>query len=280
LLRLFLDSEATAFAARFEVAAERITDELSSLESSLDSSIKSMSDQLGWADYQLGDTESTLDSIQGLIAKLTVDTDNVNSRLRALFRQDEREDPVRKKARVQYVNRLIEEIKEDEGLFAHVVAGGNLTTKGKQPEDSDITGDDVKQLLDIAVRHVHNTERDKNYLIVVKAPKDCTDAELNQFAEKVADGGEVADGISERAKRAFRLGFIVYGDVIVGTAALKCQSVQEGSQPARPCRLPLRAWLDISRCPSSRERSDDPAHERSPAFRQRLCFIRHNENLQ
>ncbi|TIX43045.1 MAG: ATP-binding protein, partial [Mesorhizobium sp.] len=73
LLRLFLDSEASAFAARFEVAAERITDELSNLESSLDSSIRSMSDQLGWADSQLDDTESTLARIQGLVAKLTID---------------------------------------------------------------------------------------------------------------------------------------------------------------------------------------------------------------
>ncbi|TPL45391.1 GNAT family N-acetyltransferase [Mesorhizobium sp. B2-4-6] len=221
LLGLFLESEASAFAARFEVAAERITAELSNLESSLDSSIKSMSDQLGWADYQLGDTESTLDRIQGLVAKLTVDTENANSRLRALFRQDEREDPIRKKARIQYVNRLIKDIREDESLFGHVIAGGKLTVQGKQTEDSDITNEDAKQLLEIAVRHVHNAERDKKYLIVVKAPKACSDAELGQFAAKVADGGEVADGIRERAKRAFRLGFIAYENAIVGTAALK-----------------------------------------------------------
>jgi Putative DNA-binding domain len=221
LLRLFLDSEATAFAARFEVAAERIMAELSSLESSLDSSIQSMSDQLGWTDSQLGDTESTLSGIQGLVAKLTVNTDKVNSRLRTLFRQDERKDPVREKARLQYVNRRIEEIRKDKALFAHVVADGKLTTKGKQPEDGDITDDDAEQLLEIAVGHVRKTERDKNYLIVVKAPKDCSDAELDQFAASVTVGGEVTDGIRERAKRAFRLGFVVHKDTIVGTAALK-----------------------------------------------------------
>jgi hypothetical protein len=221
LLRLFLDSEASVFAARFEVAAERITADLSNLEASLDSSIKSMSDQLGWAEYQLGDTESTLSTIQGLVAKLTTDTDDVNSRLRALFRQDKREDPIRKKARLQYVNRRINEIREDENLFAHVVAGGKLTVKGKQREDSDITDEDAKQLLEIATRHIYETERDKKYLIVVKAPKACSDAELDQFAAKVADGGEVADGIRQRAKRAFRLGMIVHEDAVVGTAALK-----------------------------------------------------------
>lgn len=75
--------------------------------------------------------------------------------------------------------------------------------------------------MDIATRHVHDTERDKKYLIVVKAPKDCSDAELDQFAAKVADGGEVADGIRQRAKRALRLGIIVHEGAIVGTAALK-----------------------------------------------------------
>lgn len=221
LLRLFLDSEASAFAARFEVAAERISEDLRELESSLDDSIKSMSDQLGWTEFQLGDTESTLDTIQGLVAKLTIDTGNANSRLRALFRQDAREDPVRKKARLQYVNQLVKQIEEDESLFNHVVTGGELTIKAEQPEDSDMTDDDAKQLLQIAVRHVHDTKRDKKYEIVVKTPKACSDDELDQFTAKVMDGGEVADGIRDRAERALRLGFIVYDGSIVGTAALK-----------------------------------------------------------
>ncbi len=221
LLRLFLDSESSAFAERFEVAAKRITDELQDLESSLGSSIRSMSDQLGWADFQLGDTESTLDRIQGLVAKLTLDTDNANSRLRALFRQDEREDPVRKRAIKQYANRYINQITEDKKLFAHVIAGGQLSINSDQFNDSDITEDDAKQLIKIAIKHVRDTERDKNYHIVVKAPKACSDDELDQFAAKVADGGEVADGIRDRAKRALRLGFVIYDHTIVGTAALK-----------------------------------------------------------
>lgn len=221
LLRLFLDSEASAFAARFEVAAERITEELGNLESSLDSSIKSMSDQLGWADYQLGDTESTLSSIQGLVAKLTVDTADANSRLRALFRQDEREDPVRHRARTAYVNKLIQEIRKDEKLFSHVVAGGNLSPSKTQPADGDITDEDAKQLLEIAVNHIRDKEREKMYQIVVKAPKSCTDAEMDQFSAKVVDGGEVADGVRGRVQRAFRLGYIMYEQNVVGTAALK-----------------------------------------------------------
>lgn len=124
-------------------------------------------------------------------------------------------------ARRQYVNKCIKYIRENENVLAHVVAGGKLTVKGKQPEDSDITDEDAKKMLEIATRHVYETERDKKYLIVVKAPKACTNAELDQFAAKVADGGEVAGGIRQRTTRAFRLGMIVYEDAVVGTAALK-----------------------------------------------------------
>lgn len=221
LLRLFLDSEASAFAARFEVAADRITEELGNLESSLDSSIKSMSDQLGWADHQLGDTESTLSAIQGLVAKLTVDTSDANSRLRTLFRQDKRDDPVRQRSRTTYVNKLIQKIREDESLFKHVVRGGKLNSPSLQPADSDITDDDAKLLLEIATNHVHNTERDKMYEIVVKTPKSCSDDELDQFSAKVTEGGEVAAGVRGRVRRAFRLGFIIHKERVVGTAAFK-----------------------------------------------------------
>lgn len=221
LLSLFLDSEASAFAARFEVAADRITEELGNLESSLDSSIKSMSDQLGWADYQLGDTESTLSAIQGLVAKLTVDTSDANSRLRTLFSQDKRDDPVRQRSRTTYVNKLIQQIREDDALFKHVVRGGKLNPLKPQPADSDITDDDAKLLLEIATNHVHDTERDKMYEIMVKTPKGCSDSELDQFSEKVAEGGEVADGVRGRVQRAFRLGFIVHKEKVVGTAAFK-----------------------------------------------------------
>lgn len=221
LLKLFLDSEASAFAERFESAADRITDDLNNLESSLDSSIRNMSDQLGWADFQLDDTESTLRRIQGLITKLTTDTDNANSRLRALFRQDEREDPVRKKARLQFINKLINQITEDEVLLARVIAGEQLTLKDKQPDESDITDEDADELLQIALKYLREQERNKKYEIVVKTPKACGDDELDQFTAMVADGDEEADGIRDRVKRAFRLGFVVYEGAIVGTAALK-----------------------------------------------------------
>jgi predicted HTH transcriptional regulator len=63
LLRIFLESESRAFAERFESAASRIAKDLSQLEKTLEDSIDDMGSKLGWAEYKLGDTESTLDSI-------------------------------------------------------------------------------------------------------------------------------------------------------------------------------------------------------------------------
>lgn len=221
LLRIFLDSEASAFASRFEAAAERITAELGELEASLEGSIKSMSDQLGWAEYQLGDTESTLDNIQSIVAKLTVDTAAANSRLRTIFRQDKRDDPVRKKARIRYANDLLRQIEGDKALLSAVLKGTNLEIKDKQPEDGDLTNQDVEEILKLVMDHIRQADRDKKYDIVVKSPKSCSDEELDRFAEKVAEGGEVALGVRGRVERAFRLGFIIHDGAVVGTAALK-----------------------------------------------------------
>ena len=93
ILQIFLESEARAFAEKFEAAAGRISDDLANLEESLDSSIQSMADQLGWADSKLGDTESLLSSILAYVSRLNTETNDVTTRLRTLFRQDKREDP-------------------------------------------------------------------------------------------------------------------------------------------------------------------------------------------
>jgi hypothetical protein len=221
LLRIFLDSEASAFASRFEAAAEKITAELGELEASLEGSIKSMSDQLGWAEYQLGDTESTLDNIQSIVANLTVETAAVNSRLRTIFRQDKRDDPVRKKARIRYANDLLRQIEGDKALLSAVLKGANLEIKDKQPEDADLTNQDVKEILQIVIDHIRQSGTNKKYDIIVKNPKDCSDEELDRFAEKVSEGGEVALGTRCHVKRALRLGFIIHDGALVGTAALK-----------------------------------------------------------
>jgi RimJ/RimL family protein N-acetyltransferase len=221
LLRLFLDSEARAFAARFEVAAERITNELSDLQSSLQDSINSMSDQLGWADFKFDDTESTLDQIQGLIAKLTQDTDKANSRLRTLFAQDQRDDPVQQDERRNFVNECVDKILSSPDILSAIASEDELTLRVESSENRDVSEDDKKELIQLAIDHVRRAERDKQYQILVRPPKAFSNLELEQFVEIVERGGEVANGVAGRAKRAFQLGFIACDGKIVGTAALK-----------------------------------------------------------
>lgn len=221
LLKLFLETEASAFAARFEVAAERITEELGSLEASLERSIRNMSDQLGWADYQLGDTESTLDAIQAMVGRLSKETGDVTTRLRTLFRQDKRDDPVRERERRKYLTQLVKQIGDDDELLAHVVDGGELSLKTDKSSNADLTDEDAKELLKLATKHVREQEDLKKYSIHVKAPKNYAASDLDEFAAIVADGGEVAEGVRVRVERAYRLGIITYDGAVVGTAAVK-----------------------------------------------------------
>jgi predicted GNAT family N-acyltransferase len=221
LLKIFLDTEARAFASRFEAAADRITEELSNLEQSLDSSIDNMASQLGWADMQLGDTESTLSTIEAQVTRLTRETGDVSTRLRTLFRQDSRDDPVRARVREKYLQKLYKHIVEDEGILDHVAAGGDLTVKATGEPVIELTEDEIRAVLAEAIQKAQMKADLRNYTIEVKPPGKCTESELDHFAAMVAKGGEVAGGLRARLESAFRLGIVAYKSEIVGTAAIK-----------------------------------------------------------
>ncbi len=221
LLRIFLDNEASEFAMRFESAAVRISNELNDLEQSISKSISSMADQFGWAEYQLDETGDKLDSIQGIAAKAYLESEKANSRLKAIIEQDKREDPVKSKEKLQLFREIVRSIDNDPKLLRSVIAGKKMQLTVKKDAESDVIREDIDEIVEAALRYVHNRERDKNYEISVKAPIECSDTEIEQFALKVAEGGEVGGGVIERARQAFRLGFIYYGNSVVGTAALK-----------------------------------------------------------
>jgi hypothetical protein len=221
LLKIFLDTEARAFASRFEAAAGRITEELSDLERSLDSSISNMADQLGWADIQLGDTESTLSTIQAQMTSLTRETADVSTRLRTLFRQDNRDDPVRTRVQDKYLQKLYEDIVEDEGIFDHVAAGGDLTVKATGEPVIELTEDEIRAILEEAIQKARIKADLHNYTIEVRPPSKFKEVELEGFAAMVTQGGEVAGGLRARLETAFRLGIVAYKGEIVGTAAIK-----------------------------------------------------------
>jgi hypothetical protein len=221
LLRLFLETEAAAFAARFEIAAERITRELNSLESSLYKTIKDMSDQLGWAEYQLEDTEGKLDSIEESISDLSKDASDISTRLRTIFRQDKREDPIQKREHLAYMTRMIEVVRKDKDLLKHVLGGGELFLKSNKDINDDVTIEDARLIIKDVEKHIRHTEEMTKYSVQIKQPKDCSDGEIDSFATKVTNGGEVDGNVRPRVERAYRLGFIFYSDTIVGTAAIK-----------------------------------------------------------
>lgn len=221
LLRVFLETESRAFAERFESAADRITDDLTNLESTLDTSIRNMADQLGWADMQLGDTESSISAILGLTRHLRSETDDISARLRTLFRQDEREDPVRNREMKAFIDALVEQLCEQPDLLKQIAEGGSLQINTQGKTAIELTKDEVSKALTDAVSIAKKQEDMKKYDVFIKTSHECTEEELDSFATLVREGGEVIEGVRARVENAFRLGFVTYDGVIVGTAALK-----------------------------------------------------------
>lgn len=88
-------------------------------------------------------------------------------------------------------------------------------------------------------------------------PADCSAQGLEQFATLVASGGEVAQGLQNRLKRALSLATLMYGESIVGTAAIKRPFATYRNKVFQSARSPLAAtdfghelgWIFI-----------DPAH--------------------
>lgn len=221
LLKIFLDTEAKAFAGRFEAAADRISGDLSELEDTLDASIKRMADQLGWAEFNLGDTESTVDSILAHVRHMVDDTNDIGTRLRTIFRQDDRDDPIRNRERKKFIDELVKEINEKPGVRRAVLAGAELSVSAHGRAAVELTKKDLREAYDEAVKLVRRMNDLKKYTLECKAPADCSEADLDRFAALVTQGGEVADGMRERVSTAHLLGFIKYEGHAVGVAALK-----------------------------------------------------------
>jgi len=221
LLRMFLEIEARAFADRFESAANKIGKNLKGLETTLQSSIKSMGDQLGWAEFQLGDTESTLGSIQAYIRNLNVEANDTSERLRALFRQDRREDPVRAKVRKELLDQAIKQLSKEQNLVDQFAAGKTLQISATGKAALELDKDDLSGIITEAIAFVREKVEAAKYSVEVKAPDECRDDELKTFAAIVSEGDEVVAGVEHRLKRAAALGFVKFEGNIVGTAALK-----------------------------------------------------------
>ncbi|NOT42956.1 MAG: ATP-binding protein [Alphaproteobacteria bacterium] len=220
LLRIFLESEARVFAERFEAAADRITEELSLLEGSLDGSISEMGRKLGWTGSRLNNTESTLSSIETAVQRLDMEAGDLTKRIRAMFRQDKRQDPIYDRERKKLFDQVVDQLQKDKKLFATLRSGTRVGVNASGKTAEELSPDDLKALLNEAIEVVGKLERAK-YSIEVKKPAEFSSVEITAIAKLVIEGDEVIDGIEQRLLTADLLGSIRYEMKIVGTGALK-----------------------------------------------------------
>lgn len=221
LLSIFLDIEARSFAEKFESAAHRISEELGSLEEELDASIRRIGDQLGWADSQLGDTEDNVSAILGLVARIDDATKDTNDRIRALFQQDARDDPVKEAELKKLISQLAEEIYSKPKLRRAVLEGKEFTYTAQGKAAKELSMDELQKAMVDAGEIVRKKVDLKRYSREMKTPSECSTEEIDSFIGLVRRGGEVSDGIENRIARAKMLGFVKYDGHPVGVAAIK-----------------------------------------------------------
>ncbi len=220
LLKIFLDSEAQVFAERFESAAAHISEEIGNLEEALASTIRSMSDQLGWADSNLDDTSHTIDTVLAYAKLIKDETDDTATRLRTIFRQDTREDPIRDRERKKLVASLVEQISEDKDLTKAVLAGRPLEYKLTGKPALELTPQEGQEALADAYVAIRDREDRKYYKAKCVAPGDCDEGVLTAIATLIAADGDQAK-VSAELSKALWLGITSYKGEIVAAAILK-----------------------------------------------------------
>lgn len=223
LLSIFLENEARVFAERFESAADHITQEIGNLEESLAGTIRSMSDQLGWADSNISDTASTIDDVLAYTKRMNAQTNDIATRMRTLFRQDSRDDPVRNREMDDLIEAFVEQIWEDRKLLKGVIAGQpfQFTLKGKYARE--LSEDEGRAAFAEASRIVRERYLSTIYTTRVSAPADCPPEIIKEVAGLLVEVGEPASigSLETKLRRCFLIGFTTYKETVVAVAALK-----------------------------------------------------------
>lgn len=220
LLRIFLETEAQVFAERFESAADHIAQEIGNLESSLENTINNMAAQLGWAESNLDDTSSAIDTVLAYAKRIDGEAADIASRMRAIFRQDEREDPVRDREKQKLTEHLVKKMSEDASLKKVVLAGRglNFTLKGKPALE--LTSKDGEAALAEAYGIIREREDRKNYQAVCVRPAECEPVIIDKIAAAVREGGDAAE-LKRGILAAFRIGYTTYKKTIVAVIGLR-----------------------------------------------------------
>jgi hypothetical protein len=107
---------------------------------------------LGWAEFKLDDTGSTLDSILAYARTINDQATDTSTRLRALFKQDKRADPVHEAARKELLDAAVEQLLEDSDLLKRLSTGGSTKMSVSGKATSELNQDDLRSVLLEAVK--------------------------------------------------------------------------------------------------------------------------------
>lgn len=219
LLKIFLESEGKVFAERFESAAANISEEIESLEDSLSATIRNMSNELGWAQSNLDDTSSTIDTVLAYAKLINDEAIDIGDRLRALFRQDERKDPVRDRELEKVTELLVEQISEDKKILQAILAKKELIYKLQGKSARELTAEDGQKALAKASEIVREREDLKNYKAKLIAPGEHPDARIDLIAAAIAGDHDPSPVVRE-LRGAYRLAYTEYNGSVVAVAGL------------------------------------------------------------
>ncbi len=117
LLEIFVEREAASFNNKFREATSEIEQTIAEFSSDIEDKIGEIGDTLGWSDYQLNDTASTIDSILAIVSKTHLYSQNVDKRVLSFLRSEHPNvDPVHRAAVKKLTEGLIEAIQKREKL--------------------------------------------------------------------------------------------------------------------------------------------------------------------
>lgn len=145
LLKMFIEREAEEFGRRFTEATTQISDRLNAtlhgvaeLEDSIAEKIEKIGRDLGWADYKMGDTADTIETVEALVRHLIKEADTLTQRLRAIVRKVDAADPVKQQAEERLKKAIIDQLRQNPDLLKTIKEGkGDLSLKGKDVAEFD-----------------------------------------------------------------------------------------------------------------------------------------------
>ncbi len=193
-----------------------------------------------------------MDTILALTKRVDGRAADVADRVRALFRQDAREDPVRDREFEKLIEELVDQISSDRRLKSAILAEKPLSYKLKGRQARELTVEDGKAALAEASRIIRHQEDRKQYQTTCSAPKEWGEGQIDAFMTKAANNQDPAK-VRKEVNDALLIGSTRYKGDIVATAGLKKPSLslrrkvfELGLTTADPKRFKIQLdWITL-----------------------------------